>query len=105
VSEELLRFCIDHRLRVVLLLGHAQGSTHAAFRQHMDQRLVALAIEHAHSVGRHHRLAPPERLALELIYRGFVATMIELLDRLRDLDAGTLGRLLDHVGWKTPAKS
>lgn len=79
VSEELLRFCIEHRLRVVVLLGRSSGSVHASFGARMVQQLVNMAVEHARSIGHGGRLTGPERFALEQIYRNFVVAMVQIL--------------------------
>lgn len=84
VSEELLRFCIDYRLRVVVLLSRSGGSVHASFGERMVQQLVNMAVEHARSIGHGRRLTAPERFALEQIYRNFVVAMAQILTNYDD---------------------
>jgi AcrR family transcriptional regulator len=84
VSEELLRFCIEHRLRVVVLLNKSSGSVHASFGARMVQQLVNMAVEHARSIGHDCRLSTPERFALEQIYRNFVVAMVQILTNYDD---------------------
>jgi len=84
VSEELLRFCIDYRLRVVVLLSRSSGSVHASFGERMVRQLVNMAVEHARSIGHGRRLTAPERFALEQIYRNFVVAMAQILTNYDD---------------------
>lgn len=84
VSEELLRFSIEHRLRVVVLLSRSDGSVHGAFGERMVQQLVSMAVEHARSIGRNRQLTAAERFALEQIYRNFVAAMVQILTHYED---------------------
>lgn len=83
-AEELLRFCIDHRLRVVVLLSKAAGTKHASFATETVERLVKLAIAHARSVGVAPAMTGTLRFALTRIYGSFVATMAATLAELDD---------------------
>lgn len=84
VSDELLGFCVEHRLRVVVLLGKSEGSIHAAFGDKLVRSFVEMAVEHAASVGRAHRLTDTDRFALEIVYRNFVTAMVRILAELDD---------------------
>ena len=44
-DDAMLRFWIDHRLRIVVLLDRAEGSRHAAFGDRFVRRLVELATD------------------------------------------------------------
>lgn len=77
-SEELLAFCIQHRLRVAVLLASCEDTEHEGFAASVVQSLVSSAIAHFHA-----RPAPssPERFALEELYRNFVGAMERILRR------------------------
>jgi AcrR family transcriptional regulator len=83
-SEELLRFCIDNRLRVVVLLGRAHGSRLEGFAEETVQELIRLAIAHFRTLQPGLRLTEAMRFNLTQIYRSFVGTMVETLARFED---------------------
>jgi AcrR family transcriptional regulator len=83
-SEELLRFCIDHRLRVIVLLGRAQGSRHEGFSEQLVQDLIQLAVAHFRALHPHTRVTETTRFNLEQIYRSLVGTMVGTLTRFED---------------------
>jgi AcrR family transcriptional regulator len=83
-AGELLRFCIEHRLRVVVLLSRAAGTRHASFTEETVERLVKLAVAHARSVGAAPAVTRSLRFALTRIYGSFVATMAAALAELED---------------------
>jgi AcrR family transcriptional regulator len=78
-SEELLGFSIEHRLRVVVLLGRAGGSRCQGFAEKVAQELVERAIAHFQELRPGLALAAPARLAVEQAYRSLVATMVLVL--------------------------
>ena len=82
-AEELLRFSIEHRLRVIVLLARAGGSRQAGFAERTVQDLIRLAVAHFASVGGAVVLDRPSRLALAEIYRGFVRILVTILERHR----------------------
>ncbi|HEX8435518.1 helix-turn-helix domain-containing protein [Archangium sp.] len=83
-SEELLRFCIDHRLRVIVLLGRAEGSRHEGFSEQLVQELIQLAVAHFRTLHPHTRVTETARFNLEQIYRSLVGTMVGLLTKFED---------------------
>jgi AcrR family transcriptional regulator len=83
-SNELLRFCIDNRLQIVVLLGKAQASMYAALGDELVEELVSRAIAHFRELTPGLRINAPLRLVLEQIYRSLVATMVRILDRYED---------------------
>jgi AcrR family transcriptional regulator len=83
-SERLLDFCLENRLRVVILLGRAEGSRHAGFAEQTAGELIALALEHFRARDPGLRPSPALRVDLELIYRNFVASMVQALARSDD---------------------
>jgi AcrR family transcriptional regulator len=78
-SEELLQFCIDHRLRVIVLLGRAQGSRHEGFSEKLVQELIQLAVAHFRALRPHHRVTETTRFLLEQIYRSLVSNLVGTL--------------------------
>ena len=80
-SEQLIAFCIEHRLATVILLlpGRADGTPHAGFSERMVPELVSLAVEHAATIGIDFQLDAARRFALQRIYRGLLATMAAAL--------------------------
>ncbi|WP_437752927.1 TetR/AcrR family transcriptional regulator [Sorangium sp. So ce1389] len=86
-SEELLRFCIENRLRVVILLGRAGGSRYERFFEETVQRLVELAIEHFRALSpcpQATEVTETARFNLDQIYRSLVGTMVSTLARFED---------------------
>ncbi|WP_437731139.1 TetR/AcrR family transcriptional regulator [Sorangium sp. So ce1335] len=83
-SEELLRFCIENRLRVVILLGRAGGSRYARFADETAGRLVELAIEHFRALDPCLQVTEATRFNLDQIYRSLVGTMVSTLARFDD---------------------
>lgn len=80
-SEELLRFCIDHRLRVIVLLARSSGSRYARFAEHTVEDLVRLAVAHFQSVDTGLELDRSMRFGLTEIYRAFVQVLVAILVR------------------------
>lgn len=78
-SEELLRFCIENRLRVVILLGRAGGSRYERFADETAGRLVELAIDHFRALYPCLQVTEAMRFNLDQIYRNFVGTMVSTL--------------------------
>jgi AcrR family transcriptional regulator len=83
-SNELLRFCLDHRLKVVVLLGKAKGSQYAELADELVEELVAGAIAQFRDLAPRLRVGAPVRVALEQIYRSLVTTMVRILDSYED---------------------
>jgi AcrR family transcriptional regulator len=83
-SEELLRFCIDHRLRVIVLLGRAQGSRHEGFSEQRVQELIQLAVAHFRALHPPTRVTETTRFNLEQLYRNLVGAMVGILTRFED---------------------
>lgn len=81
ISEELLRFCIDNRLRVVILLGHAEGTTHEGFAEKIVRELVKTATAHGRSIRPGFEPSATARFVLEEIYRNFVGALVRILER------------------------
>lgn len=84
ISERLLRFCIENRLRVVVLLSKAQGTNHEPFADKMVHGLVKMAIAHARSTRPTFDPKETTTFPLGLIYRNFVSAMASVLTRFKD---------------------
>jgi AcrR family transcriptional regulator len=85
LAGESLRFALDHRLRVVILLGRAQGSRYQGFAEKLVAMLCKGALAHFRArSGGNGRSRPPRTLPFTLtrIYRNYVATLVELLYEL-----------------------
>lgn len=83
-AEELLRFTIEERRRVVLLFARSEGTPYEGFADRTVQHLVKLAIDYAKSIRPKLELTPAARFALDRIYRGFLATMVAILEQHED---------------------
>lgn len=77
-AEELLRFSVDHRLRVVVLLRQAAGSRYETFFDETVDLLCRLALSHFRKLGKL-KTDDATQLVLRRLYRNFVATAVELL--------------------------
>lgn len=84
ISEELLAFSIDNRLRVVVLLGRAEGTKHAGFAERMVHALAKLAVAHFRHLDPEIVVTDAMRFDLLLFYRAFVAAMVAILARFED---------------------
>ncbi len=84
VSDELLRFASENRLRVVLLLGRAQGSRYESFAEDTTKDLVRLAVEHYRSIRPNAAVSSAMRFNLSRIYRGVVTTIVDILSAFDD---------------------
>jgi AcrR family transcriptional regulator len=82
-SEDLLRFTIAHRERVVFLLLRAQGTKHERVAGEIVRLLVDLALEYAQATYPDISLEPANKRALARIYRSFVATLASILTEER----------------------
>jgi AcrR family transcriptional regulator len=93
-SEDLLRFCIDHRLRVIVLLARAEGSRHASFAERTVEDLVRLALAHFRGLDPGIELDRLGRFDLEEIYRSFVRILVRILQSFET--ERTLRRAVDR---------
>jgi AcrR family transcriptional regulator len=84
ISEELLAFSIDNRLRVVILLGRAQGTAHEMFAGEMISAMSKRAIAHFRRLNPSLRVTSEVRFDLDLIYTHFVRTMVAILTEYED---------------------
>lgn len=83
-SEELVRFAIENRLRVVVLLGRSAGTRHAAFADELVSELRALAVAHFQAQRPDLAVTDVLRHTLGRVYRNVIATTIDVLGRFTD---------------------
>jgi AcrR family transcriptional regulator len=81
-AEKLLRFAIENRLRLIVLLGRSRGSRYETTAESIVQELVEQAIAHFREL----RLSAPVRLMIEQAYRSLVATVVLVLATFDDAD-------------------
>lgn len=79
LGDELNVFAVEHRLRVVVVLGRAQGTPYAGTADELQRSLVAIAIAHFSGLDPELRVASAQRRALELAYASLVASMVRIL--------------------------
>jgi AcrR family transcriptional regulator len=84
VSEELLSFSIQNRLRIVILLGRGENTPYAGFAEQTVQELVRLALAYEKSISREPQHSAGSRFVLEQIYRNFVTTTVAILLRFKE---------------------
>jgi AcrR family transcriptional regulator len=80
-SEVLLAYTIEHRAQAVVLLDaeRTAGTPHQGFSERLVGELCKLALLWARSVRAGWSPSASDRFVLERIYRGFVATMADVL--------------------------
>jgi AcrR family transcriptional regulator len=84
LAGELLRYCVDNRLRVVIVLGRAAGTRHAGFAQETASLLERLALAHFRALHPRLRLSEPLRFDLAGIYRSYLAALVDILAHFSD---------------------
>lgn len=86
LSRTTLDFAVENRLRLVILLGRAEGTRYEDFAQEVVAELVELAIAHFRAADPELRLDRAMRFGLEEIYRNFVGTLVHVLEHFQDAD-------------------
>lgn len=86
VAENLLTFCIDHRLQVLVVLGRSEETPFAGFRERLADDLAAWALDWAGTVHPGYRPRPVTRHLLDLVYRGYLSILVDCLARYPDGD-------------------
>jgi AcrR family transcriptional regulator len=81
ISERLLHFSIENRLRVIIVLGKAEETRYETFSERMVDALSTLAVKHFRARKPGLRITPAKRFCLDQIYRNFVTTMVSALTR------------------------
>lgn len=83
-SEELFAFTIEHRLRVVVALGRADGSAYAGLAREIVELLRDLAVDHFRALRPGTLASAALRFDLELVYENLVRSSVEILARFED---------------------
>ena len=81
-DESLLDFSLRHRRRVVLLLGHGEGTPYEAVGDEVVAELAAAALAHFAPSSPAEAGDPTRTLVLEQIYRNYVHSLVGLLQQL-----------------------
>jgi AcrR family transcriptional regulator len=79
LSEQLLTFCVENRLRIIILLGKSQGTRYEGFADEAVQRLSNLAIAHFRVLRPDLRVTEPMRFDLQQIYRNSIYAVVNIL--------------------------
>jgi AcrR family transcriptional regulator len=80
VGEEMLRFWIDHRLAVVVLLDRAEGTAYARYGAQFVEQLLAQTIAEIRAERPGLRVGAPTKFVLRRIFentRGMLAAILE----------------------------
>jgi AcrR family transcriptional regulator len=83
-GEELLRFWLEHRLAVVILLDRAQGTAHARYGERFVTLLVAATLEEIRAVEPGFEPTGPARFVLERIFENTRRVLAAILERHAD---------------------
>ena len=76
-ADALLEFWIEHRLAIVIALGHAQGSPLAYVRPLVEAQLMRISTHQLTVQGR--SLPPTERLVLDRLFASTVDMIVHIL--------------------------
>lgn len=85
-AEELLRFWVEHRRKVVVLLDRAEGSARADFRERFVEALVRPTSDSLREGAGGRRLTKVERLLLRQLFDNTVRTLVAILDEASGAD-------------------
>lgn len=83
-GEELLRFWIEHRLKVITLLDRAQGSRHEGFAEAFVRELMRPSLAKLRKDAQQRRVSPIARFVLQTIFRNTVRTIVSILESHAD---------------------
>jgi AcrR family transcriptional regulator len=83
-SEDLLRFVIENRLRIVILLGRAQGTRWERFANETIEDLIRLAVDHMRILRPDRPLGESLMFNLRRIYENMVTIHIQILAEYED---------------------
>jgi AcrR family transcriptional regulator len=81
LSEQLLTFCVENRLRIVILLGKSQDTRYEGFADEAVERLSKLAIAHFRVLRPDLRVAEAMRFNLQQIYHNSIYAIVNILSR------------------------
>jgi len=78
-GEELLRLAVDHRLRLVLLLGRAAGTRYEPVAGELIAAMKALALEHFRRLDPALQPSPSLAFVLDGVYRAWLRQVVDIL--------------------------
>lgn len=81
VAEALLRFSVENRLRVVLLLGRAAGTRYERCAGDLLATLKGLAVAHFRALDPALVVTPTLAFNLDRIYEAWLRTLVAILER------------------------
>jgi AcrR family transcriptional regulator len=79
IAEELLDFFIEHRYRVVILLGKSHGTKYEGFANEISQILIMLALAHFQAAQPYVGVSQTLSFSLDRIYQNFASTIVNIL--------------------------
>lgn len=82
-AEELLRFWVENRLRIIILLDRSKGSRHEAFADQFVRALMRPSLAKLRA-DRGGRLTETARFVLEQLFRNTVRTIVSILEAHED---------------------
>lgn len=80
-AQDLLRFWIDHRLKVVILLDRAAGSRHGIFADRFVDELMKPSLAKFRQDASHQRVSPIARFILRGVFENTVRMIVAILTR------------------------
>lgn len=83
-ADELLRFWIDQRLQVVILLDRAEGSRFSAFGAEFVDLLLAATTARLRKRSGRRSLSAPDALVLTSIFQNTRRSIVSILERLEE---------------------
>jgi AcrR family transcriptional regulator len=79
LSEQLTAFCVEHRLRIVILLAQSRGTRYESFGDEAVQRLSKIAIAHFRAFRPDLCVTDVMRFNLHQIYRNSMNAVVNIL--------------------------
>lgn len=83
-GDDMLRFWVQNRLAVVILLDRAEGTDYAPFGERFVEHLVAGTLAHLREQGPGPRVSPAARFVLTRIFEGTRRTLAAILEAHED---------------------
>lgn len=79
LAGDLLDYCLTNRAAVVVVLGRAEGTPYASFREDFVKKLCAWALDYARGAYPAFQATPALLFVLQRAYRSFIAAIAEAL--------------------------
>jgi len=84
ISEELFRFSLSNRRKIVVLLGQSAGTRRECYREQLVEILVGIAIEYARGLEGGYEGTEIDGFNIRLIYRNYVDGLCRILSVYED---------------------